>query len=318
MPAAVRPPKTIVHKFLPTAGARKQRTITFVGGNGFSALCFEPLLKLLAKEGYAVEGLELLPLNAGTPIPAEHFGGDPHHYHGFDGLAADILRYLQHERSTPGEPTCMVGWSMGATAAAMAASKRPELFTGGLVLIDPANLSPALKPIHHMIPHRFRYPLLRHFEPVKSTTLKKDRWPSRDAFEQEWLSKTRLLRNVKSPEVRAALKQHMVVDEDESNAGGSSSSAVRLAFSREWENHFFLLPSNLWSSMTVLRQHAVPEAKVQVPMMAICAKPSLFCSEADHRRMEQNLCNVHRFDYTHLLPLEAPELCAQLIAPFVR
>lgn len=320
-----KPPPNFAHRFPST---KRNRRVIFLGGNGFSVMCFTPLLNLLHKtHGFDVTALELLPLANDTvrSTPPEVYFAEKAppssnaHYHGFDGLGDDLLRYLEQEREPATErntPIACIGWSMGATAAVFAAAKRPDLFAGGLVLLDPANLDPMLKPIHRLIPPLQR----RHFEPVKSTLTRRTNWPSRDHFETQWLNKSRLVAKVAD---KSALKQHMVRPVDPAKSDGE----VTLNFPKEWETHFFIQPSNLYPSLKKLRKQErdVDDATGmshnvnKVPILAICAKPSLFCSKRDHTRMRQWNCQVEVFDkYTHLLPLEDPVLCANLAASFIR
>jgi pimeloyl-ACP methyl ester carboxylesterase len=361
MPSRVVFPKTKLYTFAASPSvARKQRRVVFIGGNQFPVRCFTPLFTHLNAAGFTVDALELLPLSIaaashveeavglGLKHPSstkmkntpEAFFGSKTHFHGFNGLGDDLLRYLTQERpeAQRSEPVAVVGWSMGATAAVMAAAQRPDLFAGGITLLDPANIPPSIRPLHRMSPVALRSRL----EPVKSALRKRDRWPSRSAFEAEWVRKTKLLRRVTDEAQLRLLAEHMVVEEEEqeqkhadeeqqkgTGSGSGGGGSVTLAFPKQWEAHFFLLPDNLWPSLKtiVTKQHQQQQHQHQqkgslhrgVPIQAICAKPSLFCSERDHRRMRQWLVDVHRFDdYSHLIPLEAPELCAKLIAPFVR
>ena len=79
-----------------------------------------------------------------------------------------------------------------------------------------------------------------------------------------------------------------------------------LTFSSEWELSNYLLAPSMWKYLR----------KVKIPIQVIAGKPSLFFSQKVRdkwNRISANSTIEVNKDYGHLFPLEAPELCANII-----
>jgi pimeloyl-ACP methyl ester carboxylesterase len=202
--------------------------------------------------------------------------------------ADDLIAFIEQECRSP---IIGIGHSMGATCTILAAEKRPDLFKT-LVLIEPAMVSRSLARLIRLTPKVF----MKFFEPAKSTLNKIDTWVSRDAF----LDHCRQLRTYKrfSDEAFDALARHGVFE--------TPDGRFHLSFPKSWEAHVYTQPPNVMTNLE----------RLNIPCVAIRGKPSVFFTEALWQEW-QNRCPNTVFKqnpvYGHLLPLEGPTACFELI-----
>ncbi len=180
---------------------------------------------------------------------------------------------------------------MGATATIYAAVKRPDLFKA-LVLIETAMVPRAMAAVLRIMPHWF----VRKGAIIQNTLRSPSRWPSRAAF----LEAYRSLRAFKrfDEETWFAMAEHAVRE--------TVAGEVELVFTRGWEALNYSRPPNVLKEIAILR----------VPTIAVRGKPSMFLRD-DIWKKWQALSPQTTFDalpeYGHLLPLEAPEMCAKTV-----
>jgi pimeloyl-ACP methyl ester carboxylesterase len=109
---------------MPTSAAPK--TIVFSHANGFPAGTYRLIFEAWRKAGFAVHAIEKYGHDPRFPVTSNW----PH-------LRAQLIDFIDHE---VGGPAYLVGHSLGGYLSLMAASRRPDLVSG-LVLLDSPVLS---------------------------------------------------------------------------------------------------------------------------------------------------------------------------------
>lgn len=268
------------------ANPNTNRTAHFYGGNGFALGVYEPLLTALAKQ-----------VNIVALTMRGEWIDKPTDQKLTRQQDADILiEFLQKiQADTNNMPVIGIGHSQGATATTLAAAKCPELFSQ-LFLLEPVTLTKSQALIYSLIPRK----LLMTQEPFKSTNVKQTNWQSVDDYYQ-------FLRTHKAFK-RMSDDNLLIYAKNSLKAGDHDELTLRFAPAHELASYFgtpFILDA--------LQQ--VIEAK-KVPVDIILGKPSIFISE-QVRQAWAKFVPAKQItvlaDYGHLLPLEAPELCAQLM-----
>lgn len=251
----------------------------FYGANGYPPEVYRPLFDQLQPD-LRVESLHMRAQwpNIGLPPRSVRWRT----------YANDLIHFLESRHS---QPIVGMGHSMGASSTIIAAAKRPELFSQ-LILMEPAALSAPLSILATMTPFSLR----QHFmQPGKATLKRRYQWQNKAAFRQkcqDWNSLSGL-----SEKSLDAFSNSAVVEADD---------GVELAFPREWEAHNFFSPESLWSSLK----------KVKCPITVIRGEASIFFTDAmwktwQRLRPQDNILKLD--NYGHLLPLQTPELCANII-----
>ncbi len=244
----------------------------FAHANGFPLLSYQHFLQELYAD-YSVFGLQqraLWPDDSGPPKTS-----------GWRDHAADLIAFLDEQAT---EPVIGMGHSMGGTISMLAASRRPDLFRG-LILIDPVWGSPALAMASKLIPRPWfsRQPM------IASTLNRRRHWPDRDAAAAYFRSRGTW--QVFTEEALAGFFDHALIP--------ATDGGLQLAFSPEWEAHNYCTIASLWPDIRAQR----------LPTMIIRGTRS-YVQTARVWRKSQRLAPQHRYvqieDAGHLLPQEAP------------
>lgn len=251
----------------------------FYPANGFPVGAYSQFLKHLSQK-YQLNCLSLRPCWPGI--------GEPKGQTNWELYADDLIAFLEQQYD---EPIVGIGHSQGATATLIAASKRPDLFKS-LVVVEPASASPGLALLLRILPFFIK----KTQAPANVATKKRSNWPSREEFIAHY-QKSRAYRRI-GEEVMQDLAEYGLTPQ----ADGS----FRLTFSTKWEASNYALAPSIWKYLK----------KIDLPMTVIGGKPSLFFSQKlrDNwvRDFPKSVVKVNA-DYGHLFPLEAPELCAELV-----
>lgn len=258
------------------------QTAHFYGGNGFALGVYEPLLNDLAQH-----------LN----ITALTMRGEWYDKPTADKMTreedADVL--IEFLQKTQDKPIIGIGHSQGATATTMAAAKRPDLFSA-LYLLEPVTFTNQQGKLYSLVPRMVK--MTR--EPFKSTQVKQTNWHSVDAYYQ-------FLRRHKA--YKRITDEHLLTYATNSlEAGQSAELTLRFSPKQELANYF--------GTPLIMKPLQQLIADNKVPVQLIIGKPSMFISQ-QVRQMWDTFVPKEQMtvlnDYGHLLPLEAPELCAKLI-----
>lgn len=258
------------------------QTAHFYGGNGFALGVYEPLLSDLAQH-----------LN----ITALTMRGEWYDKPTADKMTreedADVL--IEFLQKTQDKPIIGIGHSQGATATAMAAAKRPDLFSA-LYLLEPVTFTNQQGKLYSLVPRMVK--MTR--EPFKSTQVKQADWHSVDAYYQ-FLRRHKAYKRITDEHLLTYAKNSL-------EAGQSAELTLRFSPKQELANYF--------GTPLIMKPLQQLIADNKVPVQLIIGKPSMFISQQVRQMWDKFVPSEQMTvlnDYGHLLPLEAPELCAKLI-----
>ena len=195
---------------------------------------------------------------------------------------------------TQDKPVVGIGHSQGATATAIAAAKRPELFSQ-LYLIEPVTLTKSQKFMIDILPSKFKIGR----EPFKSTQAKQVAWESVPSY-YDYLRAHRAFKRIDDNNLYLFAKNSLVKNKQ---------GQYRLLFAPEQELASYFDTPFVNDALKDLNT-------IDLPYTIIVGKPSMFISDKV-RKIWQNLVPSGRLielpDNGHLLPMEAPEQCANII-----
>ena len=251
----------------------------FYHANGFPLGVYSPLLSKLSQKFNlsALEGRATWP-DIGMPPKRRDW----------QIYADDLIAFIEQHYQ---EAIIGIGHSMGATCTILAAEKRPDLFKT-LVLIEPAMVSSPLAKLVRLLPKS----LMNITEPAKSTLKKRDFWASRESF-HAYCRKFRGYKRFDDATFNA-MAQYAIVE--------TQDGQFRLGFPKVWEAHNYTQPPNVLANLK----------RLKMPCVAIRGNPSVFFTEAMWREWQDRCPNTifkQNLAYGHLLPLENPSICYELI-----
>ena len=269
-------------KYYEIQNSNVSETAHFYGGNGFALGVYEPLLSDLAQH---------LNITALT-MRGEWYDKPTENALTREQDADVLIEFLQ---KTQDKPVIGIGHSQGATATTIAAAKRPDLFSA-LYLLEPVTFTNQQGKLYSLVPRMVK--MTR--EPFKSTQVKQADWDSVDAYYQ-------FLRHHKA--YKRITDEHLLIYAKNSlEAGQSAELTLRFSPKQELANYF--------GTPLIMKPLQQLIADNKVPVQLIIGKPSMFISQ-QVRQMWDTFVPSEQMtvlnDYGHLLPLEAPELCAKLI-----
>lgn len=266
---------------LDTAGISPLTPAHFYGGNGFTVGSYLPLLSQLAT---CFELTSLAMRGYWYDKPQDKILTR-------EQDAAALIAFLEQ---TQDAPVVGIGHSQGATATAIAAARRPDLFSK-LYLIEPVTFTKTQTLIYDLLPRRLK--LTR--EPFKSTLHKQSQWPSINAY-YEHLRRLRAYRRISDEHLRL-FAEHSLTQ--------MSDGRYHLIFAPEQELANYFGTPFIDDALKTLNAKGVPYT-------LITGKPTLFISDKV-RANWQKFVPAERMvtlpDYGHLLPIEAPDHCADTI-----
>ena len=258
------------------------QTAHFYGGNGFALGVYEPLLNDLAQH-----------LNITALTMRGEWDDKPTADKMTREEDADVL--IEFLQKTQDKPIIGIGHSQGATATTIAAAKRPDLFSA-LYLLEPVTFTNQQGKLYSLVPRMVK--MTR--EPFKSTQVKQADWPSVDAYYQ-FLRRHKAYKRITDEHLLTYAKNSL-------EAGEQGKLTLRFSPKQELANYF--------GTPLIMKPLQQLIADNKVPVQLIIGKPSMFISQQVRQMWDKFVPNEQMTvlnDYGHLLPLEAPELCAKLI-----
>ena len=260
------------------SGLPKRQPAHFYGGNSFTVGTYAPLLNELVTD-FDLSALALRGYWYDKPqAPRLTREQD-----------ADIL--IKFLEKTQDAPIVGIGHSQGATATAMAAAKRPDLFSQ-LYLIEPVTFTKKQATLYNLLPRQF----LLSREPFKSTLTKQVIWSSIHDYYKH-LRAQRAYKRISNEHLRVFAEQSLAANND-----GNYS----LMFAPEQELANYFGAPHIDAALK----------KLSCPYTLITGKPTLFINDKVRKQWQNFVPDgsiISLPDYGHLLPMEAPELCAQII-----
>lgn len=266
--------------FSATFSTKKKPSAHFYGGNGFAIGCYLPLIEQLQSDfdltSLAMRGYWFDKPTANKLTREED---------------ADVL--TEFLEKTQDNPIIGIGHSQGATATAIAAAKRPELFSK-LYLLEPVTFTKAQSWVYDLLPRALKMTQ----EPFKSTQTKQNDWQSvADYFAH--LRQLRAFRRIADKHLQL-FAEHSLEKTD---------NGYQLIFEPKQELANYFGTPFIDDALKALSQN-------HVPFTLILGKPSIFVSKKVRNNWQHFISNgqiITLNDFGHLLPMEASEICAQLI-----
>jgi pimeloyl-ACP methyl ester carboxylesterase len=247
-------------------------TIHLAPANGFPPEAYAPLAEPLTAR-FAVVGYRPRPLWPGT---------NPSELRSWHGLADDLL---EDAARRGGGPYLGAGHSLGGVVTLYAAVRRPDLFSG-LVLIDPVVLP------RHMLPLIWAMRRLGQDHRsglAQGAARRRHRFASLDEARARYSG-----RGAFAAMQAEALEGYLAGGLRPDGQGGLS-----LAWPREWEARIFsLVPIDTWSAL----------ARLRVPLLIIRGRRSDLLIDRSWRLLRRLLpaAAMVELDGGHMLPLERP------------
>lgn len=253
----------------------------FYGGNGFTAGVYLPLLTELSEQ-FTINSLAMRGYWYDLPSVKKLTREQD----------ADIL--IDFLEKTQDQPVVGIGHSQGATATAIAAAKRPELFSQ-LYLIEPVTFTKSQMLIMNSAPDDLKITQ----EPFKSTQAKQAQWESVESY-YNYLRAHRAFKRIDDNNLYVFAKNSLIQNEQ---------GQYNLLFTPEQELASYFDTPFVNGALKDLNT-------IGLPYTIIVGKPSMFISDKV-RKVWQHLVPIERIielsDNGHLLPMEAPEQCANII-----
>lgn len=253
----------------------------FYGGNGFTVGVYTPLLTELARN-FDLSSLAMRGYWYDKPT-AECLTREQD---------ADML--IEFLERTQKAPIVAIGHSQGATATAIAAAKRPDLFSQ-LYLIEPVTFTKAQTLLYNLLPRSLKL----NREPFKSTATKQAHWSTVADFYAH-LRELRAYRRISDEHLQIFAQNSLTQQQD---------GSYTLLFSPEQEMANYFGTPYIDKALKSLN-------RLNLPYTLITGKPTLFISDEvrnNWRKFVPTERLVSLTDYGHLLPIEAPKLCADTI-----
>jgi len=145
--------------------------IVFSHANGFPAGTYRVLFEAWRRAGHAVHAIERLGQDPAFPVTSNW----PH-------LRNQVIAFIEAE---VGEPALLVGHSLGGILSVLAASKRPDLARGVVLLDSPLVLGWRAHALHMAKSTG----LIQRITPVRVAEARRRSWPSRAAVREHFRAK---------------------------------------------------------------------------------------------------------------------------------
>lgn len=251
------------------------RVIVFSHANGFPAGVYRVLFDAWRAAGFTVHAVERFGHDASYPVTSNW----PH-------LRNQLLDHIERE---VGEPAVLVGHSLGGFMSLLAASRRPEIACG-VVLLDAPLIAGWRAHSLHMAKVTG---LARRITPGRIARTRRHTWPTCEAVREHFARKAVFAR-----------WDPRVLDDYVASAFGPEGDHWRLNFERETEARIYeTLPHHLGA---LLRRHPL-----RCPVAYIGGERSAEARQAGLAATRHLVGK--RFSLqagTHLFPMEQPEATA--------
>jgi len=250
----------------------------FYPGNGLPVGVYQPLLQQLTNK-YNISSLAFRA--SWKNAPAQNQQVNWHVY------ADDLIAFIEKKYS---QPIVGIGHSQGANATIIAAAKRPDLFKE-LYLIDPVSVSNFEALWISYVP----YAIKKKLEPFKSALKKKNIWQQPEEY-YNFLRKSKGFKRISDENLQLFTAQSL---------NEMAPNKHQLIFPVDWEVANYALPNSLDNYIQ----------KIEIPHKIIMGKPSVFLNtkvRANWQKIVKGEIVVNK-NYGHLIPLEAPDYCAEQI-----
>ena len=269
------------HRKPSTSADHSAIPVVFSHANSFALPTYRLLFSLLQKRGIEATGVQRFGHDAQRPVTNNW----PH-------LVDELIEFADQEVQRLGQPVYLVGHSLGGILSFMAASKRPDLARGVLLIDSPllggwkANAVGLAKQTQ----------LVASVSPGKISQRRRQSWASNEEALEFFRHKKAFAQW--HPQVLQDYVEHGLVDEH-----GKRS----LFFTREVETAIYnTLPSNL--------NHQLRRYPMRCPVSFIGGRSSVEMRQVGMEMTERiTKGRVMMLDGGHLFPMERPEATAAAI-----
>jgi pimeloyl-ACP methyl ester carboxylesterase len=256
--------------------------IVFSHGNGFPAGTYRLLFEAWRRAGHAVHAVERFGHDARWPVTSNW----PH-------LRDQLIAFIEAEVA---RPALLVGHSLGGMLSVMAASRRPDLVCG-IVLLD----SPLIGGWRaHGVRVAKATGLIRRISPGRVARVRRRHWPTPAAVHEHFVRKTAFAR-----------WDPRVLEDYVASGVVRDGPQWSLAFDREVEARIYeTLPHHLGS---LLARHPL-----RCPLAFVGGRQSVELRQAGVT-LTRRLAG-ERFEWTagtHLFPMEHPDEAAALVLKMI-
>jgi pimeloyl-ACP methyl ester carboxylesterase len=274
-------------KAAPARRSKARPAIVFSHANGFPAGTYRVLFEAFRAAGHRVHAVEKYGHDARFPVTSN-----------WPRLRDQLIDCIEHEAKAP---VYLVGHSLGGYLSVLAASRRPELACG-VVLLDAPLLGDVVSQVMRL---GKATGFVKRFSPGHVSMRRRQQWPDADAAYAHFAAKAAFARwapGVLSDYIACGIEP----------AGRAKSAGQRLAFRREVETNIYnTLPHHMHS---LLRRHPL-----RCPMAFIGGTESLEVRRVGMRATERlTRGRVSWVEGTHLFPFEQPGATAAQVLEWLQ
>ncbi len=148
--------------------------IVFSHANGFPAGTYRLLFEAWRRAGHAVQAIERFGQDPAYPVTSN-----------WPQLRNQLIAFIEDEAAAPTRPVLLVGHSLGGIVSVLAASKRPDLVCGVLLLDSPLVIGWRAHALHMAKTTG----LVQRITPVRVAKARRHSWPSRSAVLEHFRAK---------------------------------------------------------------------------------------------------------------------------------
>lgn len=260
-------------------------TLVFSHANGFPAGCYRVLFETWRAAGWAVHALPQFGHDPAYPVTSNW----PH-------LRDQLIHFIEREvqpKMPAAAPVMLVGHSLGGMLSLLAASRRPDLAAGLLMLDSPVVSGWRAHSVQVMKATR----LMPRVSPGRISSQRRHEWPSRDAVQAHFAAKHKFAR----------WDPRVLADYVASGFEERTDGRTHLRFAREVETRIYdTLPHHL---DRVLRRHPL---RCPVGFIAGTQSEELRSAGAGASKALARQ-HFHWMEGSHLYPFERPDDTAALV-----
>lgn len=276
-----------------TASSNALPAIVFAHANGFPAGTYRLLFEAWRAAGYCVHAVEKFGHDTRFPVTSNW----PH-------LRDQLIHGIEQTASAP---VCLVGHSLGGYLSVLAASRRPELVCG-VVLLD----SPILGGLKaQAVRFGKATGVVKRYSPGRVSAGRRQHWPDADAACAHFAAKAAFARW--APEVlRDYIACGVQPAGDAVDTGGAGSAGHRLAFRREVETTIYnTLPHHMDA---LLRKYPL-----RCPVAFVGGMQSVENKQVGLRATERlTHGRMSWIEGSHLFPFERPQAATAQVLHWLR
>jgi len=261
-------------------GGSGQR-IVLAHANGYPPGCYRQFIERLTPH-FSVQGYRHRALWSSV---------SPAHTDTWHNFSDDLITTLE---ATQFDPVWMMGHSMGGAISVLAASKRPDLFKG-LILVDPVFMGTRAVLAMYLTPRS----MLAKTPVVRKTLGRPDLWDTRqEAFD---------FHRAKRP--YQGFSDEALWDFIHSGTGLTEGGKYGLAYSKHWEAHVYQSVPWVWPKLY----------KIKLPVLGLRGEQTYVLSQKHWYRWGriQPQARLIECPGGHLLPMEKPESTARAVLEYM-